>query len=246
MMQQQFDAVVLMRMAVMLFALVGLAAAILAPALMGHLILNPIRDLAKRRETAGQTRRIQFMLTDFFWLVIQLNIALGCVVAFVPREIASYFALILGYLAAAVAAMWYVCVHYLSHAGITEARRRAAFILFVVPVTVTAMIATIGLVGGMSVGGAYLAFRRVPGLLSPPALVGLGFLVLIGFALLMCGLVWVLRSTTMWIISGAAPIPGDDESLLVTAETVEEEGTPPSWQALVRRDSTAELDEPRE
>src|SRR5689334_17545332 len=84
------------------------------PSILGVVILRPISRMAGRLR--APTR---FLLSDFFWLVIQLQFALGYCVRFIGIEHPDYFALIGGFLFLATVWMWAGAVSFMSRAGVT-------------------------------------------------------------------------------------------------------------------------------
>ncbi len=173
--------------------LFGLFGAVMFPVIIGHAILKPMQQAAKRARS-----RTQFMLTDFIWLFVQLQICLAAVVAYVPEEMTFYLSVLLGYLALAVGTMWYGAVRYLSRAGIRGVWRRAAFILIVLPMVVTLMIASIAVSISMPIE---LFMLLGPGRIDGPiaAVIGVTLLILGGASLLIVLLCWLMRLTTNWI-----------------------------------------------
>lgn len=176
--------------------LVLLAALILA-AIMGRIILGPLQRAARR---AGQPT--QFFLTDFVWLLIQVQATLGLVSAFVERNPAWAFYTVLAFLGCALTAMWWGAVRALSQAGVRGTLRRAVLILVLLP-GVEALMVTVIVAG---VGGSVVAYRDVRRWLVAadasfwkPLSAGAGSLVLaIGAAMLAC---WLLRMLTLWLLA---------------------------------------------
>src|ERR1044071_2747379 len=84
----------------------------IVPTILGFAILRPISRLAGRLRAAPR-----FMLSDFFWLVIQLQMALGYCVGFIGKEHVDYFVLIGGFLTLATIGMWAGAVSFMSRAG---------------------------------------------------------------------------------------------------------------------------------
>jgi hypothetical protein len=109
---------------------------ILAP-LIGSLILGPVNRAAGRLR--APTR---FLLPDFMWLLVQLQLALGYCVSFVGVRQWSFFVLVLGFFTLASLMMWAGAVSFLSRAGVRSALRRGVFILLLLPATLALMIAT--------------------------------------------------------------------------------------------------------
>jgi hypothetical protein len=181
-----------MFMAVILLALAaGIAVAV------GHVILRPL-DRAAR----GSKRPIQFMLTDFIWLLIQLQIALGVVVANVEHDPLWVFAMILGFLAFAVIAMWCGGVHVLSRLGIRGIWRRAALIVFLLPGALVVMMGASALCVSASVA-LLLLFQRVGGtrLFLGSREIAIGVLIFVAAGAVTGLACWVLRLVMRWILA---------------------------------------------
>jgi hypothetical protein len=109
---------------------------VLAP-LVGTLILGPVNRAAGRLK--APTR---FLLPDFMWLLVQLQLALGYCVSFVGVQQRYFFPLVLGFFTLASVMMWAGAVSFLSRAGVRSMLRRGVFILLLLPSTLALMIAT--------------------------------------------------------------------------------------------------------
>ena len=108
---------------------------VLAP-LVGSLILGPVNRAAGRLK--APTR---FLLPDFMWLLVQLQLALGYCVTFVGVQQRYFFPLVLGFFMLASVMMWAGAVSFLSRAGVRSNLRRGVFILLLLPATLALMIA---------------------------------------------------------------------------------------------------------
>ncbi len=181
----------------MFTAILVLALAAFVAAVVGHAILRPLD-----RAIVGSKRPTQFMLTDFIWLLIQLQIALGVVVANVEHDPQWVFMLILGFLVFAVIAMWCGGVHVLSRLGIRGFWRRAALIMFLLPAALVVMMGASALCMSAAVT-LLMLFRRVGGMrlfLGPPEItIGVLFFLAAGaLTVLAC---WLLRLAMCWILA---------------------------------------------
>lgn len=177
----------------------ALALAVAAAAVLGHVILGPLRKAAQR---VG--RHTQFYLTDFVWLLIQLQLSLGLVSAFVERNPAWAFYTVLGFLGAAFTAMWWGAVRALSQAGVQGMGRRAVLILVLLPGVEATMVATIILAGAAPVVAYRELRRQLLGSDAPlwgPLLSGAAIvlLALLGVAIA----AWLLRLLTLWLLAEA-------------------------------------------
>jgi hypothetical protein len=104
---------------------------------VGTLILGPVNRAAGRLQ--APTR---FLLPDFMWLVVQLQLALGYCVTFVGVQTQYFFPLALGFFTLASLMMWAGAVSFLSRAGVRSTLRRGLFILILMPTTLALMIGT--------------------------------------------------------------------------------------------------------
>jgi hypothetical protein len=165
---------------------------------IGHAVLGPLRKAAR----AGR-HRTQFYMTDFVWLLIQLQAALGLVSAYVERNPAWAFYTVLGFLAFALTLMWWGALRALSQAGVKSTLRRAILILVLLPGVEAAMVLAMLFAAVASLGG----YRELRSLLTAEASFGslaldLALMLLtLGAAVLVS---WLLRLLTRWLI---APSP---------------------------------------
>jgi len=103
--------------------------------LLGMIVFGPLRRRAEKLRTPTQ-----FQLSDFFWLVVQLQVALVYSVRSVGIEQLAYFLLVFGFLLLATVAMWAGAMSFMTRAGVMQPQRRAVFILFLLPLTLALMI----------------------------------------------------------------------------------------------------------
>jgi hypothetical protein len=109
--------------------------------------LGPLMQAA--RQTPTPTR---FLLSDLFWLLAQLQFAMGAVAYAVPADLPTESRIgALLFLTIPVAGFWYACLHAVAQAGIVGALRRAAAFVVLFPGTVLAVIALPGLLLAMVV-----------------------------------------------------------------------------------------------
>jgi hypothetical protein len=119
----------------MLALFVGIFAGFVGGA--GYWMLAPMH-----RATRESPLPAQFFVSDFIWLVAQLQIAIAAVMAS-PYDIGSFgWGVLLVGAAASVMAMWWGSVTALSRAGVLTPLRRATFTLVVVPVATVGSVAT--------------------------------------------------------------------------------------------------------
>lgn len=108
---------------------------------LGRWMLQPIN------EKGGRLRApTQYLLTDFVWLVLQLQLALGFCVSWIGVEQTRLFPAILGFLVFAVTLLWLFGVGFLSRAGVMQPARRAMFTLLLLPASLAVMMALPALV----------------------------------------------------------------------------------------------------
>lgn len=103
---------------------------------LGRWMLQPINAQGGRLQAPTQ-----FLLTDFVWLVLQLQLALGFCVTWIGVEQYRMFPLILSFLLFAVTLLWLFGVGFLSRAGVTQPARRAMFTLLLLPASLGVMMA---------------------------------------------------------------------------------------------------------
>lgn len=169
---------------------------IVAP-LVGTLILGPVNRAAGRLR--APTR---FLLPDFMWLLVQLQLALGYCVSFVGVQQRHFFPLVLGFLSLASLMMWAGAVSFLSRAGVRSNLRRGVFILLLLPATLAMMIAVpilpvLSFVLHTNAGEVESLFR-LKGLLPPHA----GITLLVTGAIVAPILGIALNRLSRWMASG--------------------------------------------
>jgi hypothetical protein len=165
---------------------------------IGHAVLGPLRRAAR----AGR-RPTQFYMTDFAWLLIQLQATLGLVSAYVERNPAWAFYTVLGFLAFALTLMWWGALRALSQAGVKSALRRAIMILVLLPGVEATMVLAMLFSAVVSFGG----YRELRSVLTGEGSFDSLAVNLALLALSVAGAVlvsWLLRLLTLWLI---APSP---------------------------------------
>lgn len=103
---------------------------------LGRWMLQPINTKAGRLQAPTQ-----YMLTDFVWLVLQLQLAFGFCVTWIGIEQRRLFPAILAFLVFAVTLLWLYGVGFLSRAGVMQPARRALFTLLLLPASLGVMMA---------------------------------------------------------------------------------------------------------
>jgi hypothetical protein len=174
--------------------------AVASALLIGRLTLGPLQKAARRR---GQPT--QFYLTDFVWLLVQLQAALGLVSAFVARNPTWAFYTILGFLGAALTVMWWAAVRSMSQAGVQGMVRRAVLILVLLPGVEAAMVATM-IFWGISLAVGYNELRRALTRedIAIWPLVASGGLLLVSALFAGVLITWLLRRITLWLLAESA------------------------------------------
>jgi hypothetical protein len=177
---------------------ITLAILAIVPTVLGIVVLRPISRMAGRLH--APTR---FMLSDFFWLVIQLQLAMGYCVRFIGVEHLDYFLLIGGFFFLATIGMWAGAVSFMSRAGVTVPSRRAVFILFLLPVTLGMMMgASFTVLVAAILKFNFARFEFQQGLEIIIAKTNMGFeQIMVGLALLPA-ICYGLRRTSLWILTG--------------------------------------------
>lgn len=100
----------------------------------------------------------RFQLADFVWLVLQIQLVLGPVVAFIPAEFLGYRGIALTFGLISTIALWLGSVRFLSRAGIHHALRRGLFILVYLPGTLAVLV-----LGPLACFMAFVAVLVAPG-----------------------------------------------------------------------------------
>lgn len=113
-----------------LLTLFVIGISLVATVLLGHSILGNLNRAVRRG-----SRQLQFQITDFACLVVQLQVALASVVALVPSDFRAHLVTLLVFSTVSLTAMWFAAVRTMSLAGVTERGRRSAFILILLPGT---------------------------------------------------------------------------------------------------------------
>jgi hypothetical protein len=182
---------------------------------IGNLVLGPVNKAAGRLQ--APTR---FQLNDFFWLLVQLQLALGFCVRMVEEGELAPFVILLGFLTLATIAMWAGAVSFVSKAGVTDGWRRGVFVLVQLPATLALMMGTpvffaVALVLPLKYFGDVVDGNRI----LEPQLIFVGALQLIGISLTLVISGWLLRRLSLWILAGSRlPTALSD---VVNAEVVE-------------------------
>lgn len=171
--------------------------------LLGIFVFGPLRHRAGRLHAATQ-----FQLSDFFWLVAQLQFALVYSVRNVGVEQLSYFLLVFGFLLLATLGLWAGAMSFMSRAGVRQPLRRAVFILLLLPATLALMIGTSFLVVIIPASlyvDHLLGYGTLSVYVGAPRLMDWGHtsLVLLGTGLVAAA--WTLRRIAYWIQREATP-----------------------------------------
>ncbi len=112
-----------------IFALGGVVAFIFAAIALCHWLLEPVN-----RAAGHLNAPTRFQLTDFIWLMLQLQIVLASVIQTVGEGVSQRgLLIILALLCLPVVVLWAASVSVVSRALITQPLRRAVVILLLVP-----------------------------------------------------------------------------------------------------------------
>lgn len=156
--------------------------------LAAHSILYP--TVVAAQNVQGPFR---FQLMDFVALLLQIQLVLGAIMAFVPDDqFRTQRGLLLTFGMGATVALWLGSVRFLSKAGITRGVRRMIFILVYLPGTLAVIIigplAVVAMVFTLGDWGGGFAF---PG----PLVIALGVVVLAAIA------GFALRKLGEWLVN---------------------------------------------
>jgi hypothetical protein len=189
--------------ALFLMGLFVLVVFIVGAALFGRWLLEPVN-----RAAGHLNAPTRFLLTDFIWLMIQLQVMLGVVLVQIREQVSQQGQfVILGLLSLPVVVMWAASVSTVSRAGILQPLRRAVLILVLVPGTLAELMAA-----PVLLVAAILAFNSRPGDWADRAWsnsLAIRILSLISAAVLAVLWALVLRWLSFWVLdappSAASP-----------------------------------------
>lgn len=162
--------------------------------LLGRWMIQPINEKGGWLQAPTQ-----FLLTDFAWLVLQLQLALGFCVSWVGIDQPRTFPAILGFLVFAVTMLWLFGVGFLSRAGVMQPWRRAVFTLLLLPSALGVMMALPLLVALLGILETDLNFW---GELAVPLREYSQHKVLLWIVLPCLPVIgWSLRQVSLWMVS---------------------------------------------
>lgn len=186
-----------------ILGLLALVVFIVLAVILGHWTLGPIN------RAAGDLKApTKFLLTDFIWLMVQLQIALAVAVPYwTDTMVGRYVLVLIGVTCFLVVVLWAGSVAVLSRAGIVAPLRRAVVILLIVPAAllIVMMLPLTLLIFALSLFGVFL-----PGLHLGWATVGMTA----GSALGLAVASYVIRLLSAWVIRA----PTDPTPLSSVAE----------------------------
>jgi len=137
-----------------LVGLIALMVFVFVAAMLGRWLLGPVN-----RAAGHLNAPTRFILTDFLWLMIQLQVMLAVVLVQIREQVSQRGQfMILGILALPVIILWAASVSVVSRAGITLPLRRAILILVLVPGALAEIMAV-----PILLIGCYLAVTASPG-----------------------------------------------------------------------------------
>jgi hypothetical protein len=188
-------------------AIMGFGLFVVFSLLLGRWLLEPVN-----RAAGHLNAPTQFLLTDFMWLMIQLQLLLGFVMNWIEGATSTgwLFVVIVG-LCVPLAIMWAASVSVVSRAGITQPLRRAVLILVLVPGSLALIIA-----GPVILVTAITAIANAP--YDRPArwLAGLAGIVLA--AVVSVVMAFVIRRLSFWVLSrDVALVPPDTQEAAETS-----------------------------
>lgn len=170
---------------------------LLAP-VIAWLVLGPVNRAGGRLR--APTR---FMLMDFVWLLVELQVSLGFCLQYIGVQYQQSFIMLTGFLTFAVVTMWAGAVSFLSRAGVRNSVKRGAFIVVLLPATLLLMV-----VVPIFPAACYL-LETDPQMLEmvlrlnfsfPP---GSGIVAAVTGAVLLPSLGFCLNRLSAWIVRGA-------------------------------------------
>ena len=180
---------------ILILPLLGLGIALLVA--IARSILGPIN-----RAAGHLNARVRFRLSDFFWLVVQLQVVLGLLLQSIGfddtyGDARAGFLFLLVLLLGATVALWAGAVSCVAKAGVNDAHRRGFFIVVLLPATLAVMILlpvaltfAVGLIFA-SVSEPQLAGQQIPQILG-----------LLAAVVLLAAIGWCLRWSTKWVLVG--------------------------------------------
>jgi hypothetical protein len=179
-----------------LMALSGLIAFVVAAAVLCHWLLEPVN-----RAAGHLNAPTRFQLTDFIWLMMQLQVLLAVVMQTIAEAMPQRgLWVVLGLLTLPILVLWAASVSVVSRAGITQPMRRAAVILLLVPGALAEVMAVPLLI----VGGFAFLSDEPPGMWT--GALGAGVAARMTILALMAVTVVVaaiaLRTLSFWVLAG--------------------------------------------
>lgn len=122
----------------LVFIVSTLLGAFLCLAPVAHFVLGPINRVVESLRAPSR-----FQLNDFFWLLVQWQLLLGTCVSFVGVRQWRFFTSLVTAGTIVVVLLWSGAVSFISRAGIDCPRRRAIFVVFLLPATLALMVAAV-------------------------------------------------------------------------------------------------------
>ncbi|MFM2096261.1 MAG: hypothetical protein RIS70_3385 [Planctomycetota bacterium] len=166
-----------------------LLGAFLCLAPVAHYVLGPIN-----RVVANLRAPSRFQLNDFFWLLVQWQLLLGACVSFVGTRQWRFFTSLVTAGTIVVVLLWSGAVSFISRAGIDCPRRRAVFVVFLLPATLSLMVGAVATV---------VALITMPfAIVHDDKFTWLQYALVYAAIPLVIGLAIFLRRVSFWILSG--------------------------------------------
>lgn len=176
--------------------LVGMGLYVLAAALLGHWIVGPINKAAG--DLKAPTR---FMLTDFIWLMLQLQIVLAATGPPIMEAVESDAAILLVALVCVpVLILWAASVSVVSRAQITRPMKRAVVILVVIPAALVVIMALPVLTVASIIMLSSLVVEMPGNELSSRTI---HVALIVGLAILAAMLAYGLRRLSYWVVNSS-------------------------------------------
>ncbi|ADB16337.1 hypothetical protein Psta_1662 [Pirellula staleyi DSM 6068] len=118
-----------------LLPLLPLGIYILVTWIAAQLMIGPINKLSGSLKAP-----LRFQMSDFLWLMILLQVSMAVSVNYVGAQQRNYFSIVLTFLIGATILLWLFGVGIISRASITDPKRRALFLLGILPVSLIVLI----------------------------------------------------------------------------------------------------------
>lgn len=184
-----------------MLAMLGFGLFVASAIWLGSWLLYPVN-----RAAGHLNAPTRFMLTDFIWLMIQLQLVLGFVMNWIEGATSANWLLVLIFLLSLpVVVMWGASVSVVSRAGITQPLRRAVLILVLVPGSLAVIVA-----GPVLIVSGIAALNDLSYTRLDRAMLSIG--IWLGAAVLTIAFAFILRRLSFWVLTGRAGLVLPDQA----------------------------------